>query len=114
MPSVTAAEMYGIAQVESMAAGLPMVSTDIPRSGVPFVNKNNQTGLIVPLGDPQALATAMLRLVDDEVLWQRLHEGALQSIEDEHDRTSVGKRYAQLIRDVCQQSKRLTEPARLI
>jgi len=105
MPSVTAAEMYGVAQVESMAAGLPMVSTEIPRSGVSFVNKDDQTGLVVPLRDPHALATAMLRLANDEALWQRLHEGALRSVTEEHDRTSVGNRYAQLIRDVCQQSK---------
>lgn len=104
MPSVTAAEMYGMAQVESMTAGLPMVSTNLPRSGVPFVNKNDQTGLIVPPGNAQALAAAMRRLVDDQQLWQRLHEGALRSIEEEHDRSAVGARYAQLIRDVCDQA----------
>lgn len=101
MPSVTAAEMYGIAQVETMAARLPMVSTDLPRSGVPFVNKDDRTGLIVPPGDERALAKAMLRLVDDEPLWNRLREGALQSINEEHDREAVGRRYAQLIREVC-------------
>lgn len=101
MPSVTAAEMYGMAQVESMAAGLPMVSTDIPRSGVPFVNKHDQTGLIVPPGDAKALAAAMLRIANDEQFWQRLHEGALRLIDEEHDRTAVGAQYAQLIRNVC-------------
>lgn len=104
MPSVTAAEMYGIAQIESMAAGLPVVSTNLPRSGVPFINKDGQTGLIVAPGDSHALAVAMLRIVEDEALWQRLHEGALRSINDEHDRNVVGKRYAQLIHKVCRQS----------
>jgi glycosyltransferase involved in cell wall biosynthesis len=100
MPSVTAAEMYGIAQVESMAAGLPMVSTDIPRSGVSFVNRAGRTGLVVPPGDAGALAAAMLRLVDNEALWQQLSEGAARAIAEEHDLAPVGARYAHLIRDL--------------
>jgi glycosyltransferase involved in cell wall biosynthesis len=100
MPSVTAAEMYGIAQVESMAVGLPMVSTNLKRSGVPFVNKNDETGLVVEPGDPKALLVAMRRLVNDDPLWQRLSVGALQSIERDHDMVSVGERYARLIRSV--------------
>jgi len=100
MPSVTAAEMYGMAQVESMAAGLPMVSTAIPRSGVPFVNRHEETGLIVPPGDANALAEAMRQLTHDEALWQRLHEGALRSVAEEHDLARVGERYARLIREV--------------
>lgn len=100
MPSITAAEMYGIAQVESMAAGLPMVSTNLKRSGVPFVNKNNETGLVVEPGDPKTLLAAMRRLVVDDPLWQRLSVGALRSIECDHDMASVGERYARLIRDV--------------
>ncbi len=100
MPSVTAAEMYGMAQVESMAAGLPMVSTSIPRSGVPFVNRNGETGLIVAPGDAGALAAAMRRLAEDELLWQRLRDGALRSVAEEHDVHRVGERYARLIRQV--------------
>lgn len=104
MPSVSAAEMYGIAQVESMAAGLPMVSTDIPRSGVPYVNRDGETGLIVKPGDARALAAAMLRLVDDEALRRKLSEGALRSIARDHDIVAVGERYARLIRDVVERS----------
>lgn len=104
MPSVTAHEMYGIAQVESLAAGLPMVSADIPRSGVPFVNRHDETGLVVPVGDPRALAAAMLRLVGDEALWRRLHAGALRAIAEEHDIGPVSARYADLIREVVSRS----------
>ena len=100
MPSVTAAEMYGMAQVESMAAGLPMVSTAIARSGVPFVNRDGETGLVVTPGDSGALAAAMRRLAEDEPLWQRLRDGALRSVAEEHDVDRVAERYAGLIREV--------------
>lgn len=100
MPSVTAAEMYGMAQVECMTAGLPMVSTNLDRSGVSYVNRDGETGLIVPPGDAKALAQAMLQLVRDPVLRQRLAEGARRSVEVDHDIGPVSRRYADLIRGV--------------
>ena len=92
--------MYGMTQVETMAFGLPMVSTELPKSGVPFVNKHQQTGLIVPPYDANALADAMMRLARDDVLWKQLSSGASLSIEMDHDIAPVSFRYASLIRDI--------------
>lgn len=100
MPSVTAAEMYGMAQVECMAAGLPMISTALKNSGVSHVNRHNETGLIVPPRDPEALASAMLNLSDDLELRQRLAFGAQRSIVEDHDLGPVSQCYADLIRRV--------------
>lgn len=100
MPSVTAAEMYGVAQVECMTAGLPMVSTNLDRSGVPYVNRDGETGLVVPPGDVDALADAMLRLARDPALHARLAEGARRSVDVDHDIAPVSRRYADLIRGV--------------
>ena len=105
LPSVTAAEMYGMAQVESMAVGLPMISTAIPRSGVPFVNRSGETGLIVEPGNAAELAIAMRRIAEDDALWRRLREGALRSVATEHDVDQVGSRYAGLIRNVVARDK---------
>jgi colanic acid/amylovoran biosynthesis glycosyltransferase len=43
------------------------------------------TGLLVPERDYEALAHALSRLLDDEDLWQRLHRGALQRVEQYFD-----------------------------
>ena len=77
LPSVTRAEMYGMVQLEAMASGRPVVSTRIEGSGVPWVNRHGVTGLIVPPGDPGALALAFLEIDADEERYRTMSENGL-------------------------------------
>lgn len=52
---------FGIAILEAMATGKPVVATDA--GGVPEVVSNDETGLLVPPRDPTGLADAILRLI---------------------------------------------------
>ena len=67
LPSVSTEEMFGLVLLEAMAAGRPVITTAVP-SGVREVNEAGVTGLEVPIRDPEALAAAMRRLVDDPAL----------------------------------------------
>lgn len=82
LPSVTRAEAFGLVQLEAMAAGLPVVNTDID-SGVPEVSVHGETGLTVPRGDVRALADAVQILLDQEDLRSRLGVAARARVEEE-------------------------------
>lgn len=75
LPSIAYTETFGVVQVEAMAAGLPVVSTNLP-TGVPWVNQHGSSGLVVPPGDVDALAAAIRRLAVDPAERARLAHGA--------------------------------------
>ncbi len=68
------AENLPMSVIEGMAAGLAIVAT--PVGATPDIVKDGETGLIVPPGDVEALAAALVRLIEDGALSQRLGEAA--------------------------------------
>ena len=58
--------------LEAMTAGLPIVATAV--GGVPEMVENNETGLLVPASDPQAMADAIARILNDKKLAEQLAE----------------------------------------
>ena len=64
------AEGFGLVLIEAMAAGVPVVATDVP--GVRDVVRDGVTGLLVPPADPAALAAALRRVAADAALRDRL------------------------------------------
>lgn len=66
----TVREGFGLAAVEAMACGLPVVATD--SSALPEVVTNGQGGFLCPLGDVDAFAQAVQALADDAGLRQSM------------------------------------------
>lgn len=82
LPSVTRAEAFGIVQVEAMAAGLPVINTDLD-TGVPEVSLHGQTGITVPSRDSGALAAAIKLLLDNPEMRLRYAEAAVVRAREE-------------------------------
>ena len=94
LPSVTPNEAFGIVQVEAMACGKPVVSCAL-RSGVPFVNQDGVTGLIVPPADMIALTAALRRLLQEPATRARLGEAGRRRAEQEFAESVMVERYWQ-------------------
>jgi rhamnosyl/mannosyltransferase len=71
LPSTQRSEAFGTVQLEAMAAGKPVVCTELG-TGTGFVNVDGVTGLVVPPRDSGALAAALRRLIDDPDLRARM------------------------------------------
>jgi glycosyltransferase involved in cell wall biosynthesis len=64
LPASHPSEAFGLVQVEAMAAGVPVVCTELG-TGTSYVNQDGVTGRVVPPRDPAALAAAIRDLLAD-------------------------------------------------
>lgn len=77
--SAGAHELFGLAMVEAMARGCPVLAT--AAASLPEIVEPETNGLLVPPNRPEALGAAILRLRQAPDLWARLSEGARRSVE---------------------------------
>ena len=66
------------ALMEAMALGLPCVSTACPCGGPEFLIEEGVNGLLVPVGDQDAMEAAMRKVLDSEQLAEQLGKNAVQ------------------------------------
>jgi glycosyltransferase involved in cell wall biosynthesis len=76
MPSIW--EGFGLVLLEAMAAGRPIVASRV--ATIPEVVLDGQTGLLVPAGDPLALAEALAQLANQPALAARMGEAGRERV----------------------------------
>jgi rhamnosyl/mannosyltransferase len=84
LPSTQNSEAFGIVQLEAMACETPVVTFDLP-TGVTWVNRHDETGIVVRGIDPVRLAHGINRLLDDEQLRCVLGKQARKRVEETFD-----------------------------
>jgi glycosyltransferase involved in cell wall biosynthesis len=89
------AEGFGLVLIEAMAAGVPVVGTDVP--GIRDVIEDGVSGLLAPVRNPRALADAIRKVLADGVLWEKLVAGGRERVGRFYDWTVVYQTYRELL-----------------
>ena len=97
LPSINSTETFGLVQVESMLCGTPSVASNLP--GVRQPVRRTSMGEIVPIGDAQALAEALLRVLQHPQKYVK----SRQEIEQEFGIERTIDDYEQLFKDILSQ-----------
>ena len=84
------------AAIEAMAAGLPMVATRV--TGTREVVRDGDTGFLVDVGEPAALADALARLIDDPTLRARMGSRGRDVVRAEYDEALIVRRLERVYR----------------
>ncbi|KPK66445.1 MAG: hypothetical protein AMS21_02430 [Gemmatimonas sp. SG8_38_2] len=91
-------EGFGIVIVEALACGLPVVSTDC-KGGPREILEDGESGLLVPVGDHESMARAILQLMEDPDLYRRLSERATKRASD-FDLPQTGRRILEILSSI--------------
>lgn len=89
MPSQS--ESFGLAALEAMACGLPVVSSSV--GGLPELNIHNQTGFIAEIGDVEQMAKYALRLLQNEKQYAIFSQNARERAVQQFDTSLILPKY---------------------
>ncbi|ORT60126.1 glycosyltransferase family 4 protein [Streptomyces sp. CB03238] len=94
-------ESFGMTIVEAMRCGLPVVSTDCPH-GPGEIIEDGVDGRLVPVGDVDAIADALLALIQDDELRHRTGQAALAASQ-RFDPVRIAERHEALFTELVAQ-----------
>jgi glycosyltransferase involved in cell wall biosynthesis len=98
LPSHLRAESFGIVLLEAAMTGKAMISCEIG-TGTSYVNLHQETGLVVPPSDANALASAMNTLIKDPRRTQEMGLAARERFENHFSGKRLGAAYAALYQE---------------
>lgn len=90
-------EATSLAALEAMASGRPLIAGAV--GGLAEMVRDGETGLLVPGGDAQALAAAILRLAAAPGLGETLAEAARSYVVSNHSHLKAAERYVEVYQD---------------
>lgn len=94
----SAQESFGLAALEAMACGVPVVASAV--GGVPEVIEHGVSGFLHPPDDLDAMAASGVALLTDDALRQRVSEAAVARVRDRFCTTRVVPMYEAFYREV--------------
>lgn len=102
--SLSRNESFGIAQLEAMAFGLPIIASDIYGGKRALLLEPERTGTVVPVGDPRAHAEAIRRFAEDPALLEEAARRGREIIETTYTPERCAKLYLELLSELFRQA----------
>jgi glycosyltransferase involved in cell wall biosynthesis len=100
-------EALGVCNLEAQAAGTPVVAFN--SGGVAEAMKSGETGFAVPERDASAMAGAIIKLLDDDVLWEKFSIAATRFIRENFDIRNQTRLLEEFYRRVLTESEKSRE-----
>jgi N-acetyl-alpha-D-glucosaminyl L-malate synthase BshA len=91
-------ESFGLAALEAMACGVPVVGT--AAGGLPEVVQDGRVGFLRRVGDVEGMAEAAISLLQDEGRWRDFSEAARRRAVEEFPAAAIVRRYRDLYESV--------------
>lgn len=101
-PSHLRSEAFGISLLEGAMFGKPMISCEIG-TGTSYINVHDETGLVVPPGDPQAFRAAMDKLWGSPEMCERMGRKAQERYDQLFTAERMGRQMAHMYRELLAQ-----------
>ena len=98
----SAEESFGVASLEAMACGVPVVASRV--GGLPEVIEHGVSGFLHPEDNLQAMADSGVRLLTDKGLHDRITAGGLKAVHEKFCVDAVVPEYEGLYREVLESS----------
>lgn len=107
VPSITAkngdSEGLPMVVVEAQSMGLPIVGSI--HAGIPEAVINGETGFLVPEQDHQGLAKSILKLLEDETLWEKMSHNGKQRMQSQFNLSQQTKTLDEIYQTISQNSR---------
>ncbi len=101
----TLADCFGVASIEAMATGLPVITTNV--GGVPDIIDDGEQGFLIPPDDGQALAASLERLLDDAALRRAMSARARAKVVERFNAQRNATRLLELMKGLACLERRL-------
>ena len=91
-------EAFGITVIEAMAAGCPVVVSDLP--ALTEIVEHEKTGLVFPVDEAKALADRILKLLSDHELSQKVSKNAKEKVQEKYNWEKIINRLEKIYRGI--------------
>jgi len=93
-------ESFGLAALEAMSCGTPIIATNI--GGLPEVVTHGQDGFLYPVGDVESMAAAAIDLLDDQEKLAAMRQAARRKAEDHFRQQQIVPQYEEYYQEVME------------